>query len=160
MKRLDILTGLLVYSSKVDINAPRNEVWPLLTGAAMVLDPPWWFRFGIPTPTECRMVETEGRRVRMCLTDRGRVEQLITTFKEPELLEFERLLDNAGLARVLKSMHDRFTLDQYDEVTRLSRTTTIQPVWHSRGFLRIALPIVHSYVNQNFKILAEKGVRK
>jgi hypothetical protein len=145
--------NMFIYESSVDIGAGRERVWPLLCRATLTLPAPLLFRLGLPRPVACRL--GKDGRTRECVTDRGRVVQRIVERRAPERLAFERVSDTAGLERWVRSMKDTFILEELEGGMRLTRRTEIAPRVCAGPLLRIALPVIHRYVNRNFKLLAE-----
>lgn len=145
--------NMFIYESQIQIRAPRERVWPLLTGAVMVLPPPLLLRLGLPRPMACQLSpDGQGRE---CQTSRGRIRQRILDRRAPEYLAFERTSDRVGLGLWLRSMKDAFTLECTDDGMRLTRWTQIEPRIFADPLLRMVLPVIHRYVNRNFKFLAE-----
>jgi hypothetical protein len=147
--------NVFIYESRIEIQAGRDRVWPLLCGAVMTLPPSLLFRLGVPRPVECRM-GSDGE-TRECATSRGRVRQRILERRAPEFLSFERTGDTAGLRCWVRSMKDTFRLEEIVGGMRLTRRSELAPRFWARPFLWIALPVIHRYVNRNFKAIAEQG---
>jgi hypothetical protein len=152
-----LIVNMFIYESAVEIRSTRAEVWPLLCGATMTLPPPLLFRLGIPRPVECRL-GADGE-TRECVTSRGQVRQRILERRAPERRVFERMDDTAGLGCWVRSMRDSFTLEDRPGGMRLTRRTELEPRFGARLFLRIALSVIHLYVNRNFKWIAEESAK-
>ncbi len=147
--------NVFIYESRIEIQAGRERVWPLLCGAVMTLPPPLLFRLGVPRPVECRR-GADGE-TRECMTSRGRVRQRILERRAPGFLSFERTGDTAGLQCWVRSMKDSFRLDEIPGGMCLTRRSELQPRFWAHPFLGVALPAIHRYVNRNFKAIAEQG---
>jgi uncharacterized protein YndB with AHSA1/START domain len=137
------------------INAEPDSVWPLLTNSEMTA--PGRFCLGVPKPVECRLPDAKGGvgQRRQCVSDRGVVNQEITTWIPPTKLEFRMIETNHDWADCVESIEERFDLSPLSPGTKIRRTTTLKASGHLRwlkeAMFYFGLKRVHFFVFKNWK---------
>ena len=141
------------------INAPSEQLWPLLTTSRM--DVPGWFCLGLARPVSCELPQSSGGvgSERRCISDRGTVIQKITNWQPPERLQFRMISTDHTWGPCVESLEEDFRLEQCNHGTRITRTTSIKASgWFPRikeiGFY-FGLKRVHRYVFENWRVKAE-----
>ena len=142
------------------INAPREQLWPLLTESRM--DVPGWFCLGLPRPVSCELPESVGGvgAERRCISDRGIVIQKITDWRPSELLRFRMISTNHEWGPCVESLEEDFRLEECNRGTRITRTTSIRATGLFASIKEIGfyfgLKRVHRYVFKNWKAKTEQ----
>ncbi len=148
----------MIIRTSTTIKAPRERIWPLLTNSEMTES--GCFCLGVPQPVECRMAEdgaVDARR--QCVSDRGIVNQRITSWQPPEELQFRMENTDHSWSRCVESIDERFQIETADNGTRIVRSTTLTARTPFRFIKEVAfylgLKRVHFYVFKNWRALAE-----
>lgn len=142
------------------IKTSRERLWPLLTNSEMSV--PGCFCLGVPKPVECRLPDGEGDvgASRQCVSDRGVVNQEITTWQQPEQLRFEMVNTDHDWSPCVESITEQFDLEDISNGTRITRTTTLRAKGYFRPLKELGfyfgLKRVHYFVFKNWRIQMEK----
>jgi len=140
------------------IKTSREKLWPMLTDSEM--NAPDCFCLGVPRPVECRLPDEVGGvgAERQCVSDRGVVNQKITTWLPPEELQFSMVNTDHSWSRYIESIDERFELVPMDNGTRIMRTTILKAKGNFRWLKEVAfyfgLKRVHFFVFKNWRAQA------
>jgi hypothetical protein len=138
-----------------------EHVWPHFFNAKMDRTRPFMFRFGIPKPLSCRVLEGVPAvgNTRQCTTDKGTINQHILVMEPGRRLTY-RMKDSTIWCRSwVGHLEDTFILTlQPDGRTEVRRSTRFSGAGLFKGFktmfLWIALRQAHRYAAKNWRRLA------
>ena len=139
---------------------PRH-IWPHFLKAEMDSARPWMFRFGMPKPVSCRLVENEIAvgGTRRCTTERGVSDQKILSFTDGRRLHYRMINSSMPMSHWIDTLEDTFSLEPVAPgLTLVVRQTTFKAKgWF--GFLRglaimLFLKQTHIYAARNWRRLA------
>ena len=138
-----------------------GDIWPNFLHARMDETRPLLFRFGIPKPVSCKVLEGHAAvgNTRQCTTDQGTIDQRILVLEENRLLRY-RMIDSTVWCRDwVGFLEDEFRLTPLGNgQTRVERTTTFEARGAFKSLrqlgLRLALAQAHRYAARNWRRLA------
>jgi hypothetical protein len=153
----------MTLTTTYSFDAKPEQLWPLLFNSKMDKKHPCYFLCGLPKPVECRLAEGKGGvgQTRECVSDKGIIKQEITDWQPNKLLAFQMKESNIYFSPCVKSIKDRFELQETEEgKTTITRRTDFEIGLPARPFVSIPMLIglksIHLYVFRNWKRIASK----
>ncbi|SFA96293.1 hypothetical protein SAMN03159496_01204 [Rhizobium sp. NFR07] len=143
-----------------------QHIWPNFLQSKMDATRPILFRFGIPKPMSCKVLEGEGKvgNTRQCTTDLGTIDQRILTFEENRKLRYRMIRSTVWCRDWVGHLEDEFSLTPLDGGrTRVERQTEFKAAGWFSGLKQIALWAAlrqaHVYAARNWRRLATERMR-
>jgi hypothetical protein len=143
-----------------------RHIWPNFLQSTMDETRPILFRFGIPKPMSCKVLEGEGMigNTRQCTTDLGTIDQRILTFDENRRLRYRMIRSTVWCRDWVGHLEDEFSLTPLgDGRTRVKRQTEFKAAGWFSGLKQIALWAAlrqaHVYAARNWRRLAAERKR-
>ncbi len=138
-----------------------DQIWPHFLHARMDDRRPLLFRFGIPKPMSCKVLEGEAKvgNTRQCNTDLGTINQRILICDVNRKLRYRMQESTVWCGDWVDVLEDEFTLTPLDgNRTRVERKTEFR----SKGRFRLlkqlgmwlALVQAHRYASSNWRRLS------
>jgi hypothetical protein len=138
-----------------------EDIYPHFFSATMDETRPLAFRFGIPKPLSCKVLEGTPRvgNTRQCTTDQGYIRQEIVELVEDRKLVYEMRDTNVWCRKWVSFLQDTFLLEPLEgDKTRVSRTTEFRGVKSipliSTLALWFSLRAAHRYAARNWRRLS------
>ncbi len=144
-------------------NSAPHHIWPHFLHAKMDNSKPLLFRFGIPKPVSCKVLEGYGAtgNTRQCTTDRGTIDQRILDYVPDRKLRYRMVGSTVWCKDWIGNLEDEFTLvPMGPNVTRVERRSEfvakgwLAPV--KQLALWIALKQAHRYASKNWRRLSSE----
>jgi hypothetical protein len=161
-------------TSRVEITASANRVWPVVIAFPKIAEPPSLiFRCGIAYPTEARIDGTGPGAVRYCVFSTGSFVEPITTWEEPTRLAFNvsscpppmkelsfyEYVDAPHLHGFMISERGQFRLIEHDGQVTLEGTTwyhhDLAPAWYWGPMSDAIIHAIHKRVLGHIKRTVE-----
>jgi hypothetical protein len=138
-------------SNSILVSASPEEVWTNIQSIdSLAVPKPWLMHFGLPTPLRCTLERQGVGAKRTCYFDQGFIEETITGWSPPYLLQLKIDRSNMPGRHWLGFENAAYTLRREGSYTRLTRTTTITshlyPEWYWRSLERLGVASEHEYI--------------
>ena len=140
-----------------------DHIWPHFLHARMDDRRPLLFRFGIPKPMSCKVLEGTPQvgNTRQCTTDLGTIDQRILVCDVNSKLRYRMQKSTVWCGDWVELLEDEFTLTPLDgNRTKVERVTEFRAKGRfnllKQLALRIALGQAHHYASTNWRRLAMK----
>lgn len=151
----------MILQSSTIIEAKPEHIWPSFFQAKMDDRHPVGFRFGLPKPIECMVIDGDGSpgSVRRCVTTRGNMDQRILVSKPYEHFSYQLLSSTYWGQPFISKVQDDLTLHlKPDGKTEVVRVTTFNGRWWTFGLstllMRLGFLQAHRYAYENWRRLA------
>lgn len=139
---------------------PRH-IWPHFLKAEMDDSRPLMFRFGMPKPVGCRIVDEKIAvgSTRRCTTERGTSDQQILSFTDGRRLHYRMINSSMPMSHWIGALEDTFSLEHVAPGLTLVVRDTRFTAKGAMGFLKglaimVFLKQTHVYAARNWRRLA------
>jgi len=153
-----------IKSSWLFDNLPE-DIYPNFFQSTMDDSYPLAFRFGIPKPLSCKVIEGEPKvgSTRQCTTDKGYIRQNIVELKHNRKLVYQMKESNVWCKSWVRFLQDSFILEPVNNhQTKVIRITEFHGARHlpvlSTLALWFSLRQAHKYASKNWRRLS--GMKK
>jgi hypothetical protein len=145
-------------------DASPDSLWPHFFNATMDHTRPFLFRFGIPKPLSCRVLEGFPAigHTRQCITDRGTIDQRILVLEPSRQVSYEMQSSTIQRRAWVGHLKDTFTLmPRADGRTKVQRMAEFSAAGSFRAVKELALGLAlhqaHRYAARNWRRLAAES---
>ncbi|SDO46818.1 hypothetical protein [Phyllobacterium sp. OV277] len=151
----------MIIRSEWVFDCEPQHIWPHFLHAKMDNTRPFLFRFGVPKPMSCRVLEDRAAvgNTRQCTTDRGTINQRILILDENRQLQYKMQESTVWCRDWVGYLEDTFTLTPLPGGrTRVERTTRFGAAGALRPLKQLGLWVslrqAHAYASRNWRRLA------